>query len=73
MRAFSDADCPTTRAYLANMSECYIRHLREMPHVVMDDGRANLRQTSDDGIEVRVRSWSNLIQVVPASFGVHSI
>jgi hypothetical protein len=73
MRCYSDADCPVNRGYLANMADWYIRHLKEMPHIVMDDGRPNMRQTADDGIEVRVRSWSNLIQAVPASFGVHSI
>jgi hypothetical protein len=73
VKAYADADCPTNRAYLANMSDWYVRHLKELPHIVMDDGRPNMRQTADDGIEVRVRSWSNLIQSVPASFGVHSI
>jgi hypothetical protein len=73
MRAYSDPDCPTNRGYLLNSSDHYIRHLKELPHIIMDDGRPNLRQTSDDGLEVRVRSFSNYIQIVPASFGVHSI
>lgn len=73
IKAYSDADCPTTRAYLLKTSDHYVRHLKELPHVIMDDGRPNLRQTSDDGIEVRVRSFHNYIQTVPASFGVHSI
>lgn len=73
MRTYSDADCPTNRAYLLNPENHYIRHLRELPHIVQEDGRPNLRQASDDGIEVRVRSFSNYIQTIPASFGVHSI
>lgn len=73
MRTYSDPDCPTTRAYLMNTEAHYLRHLRELPHIVMDDGRPNLRSTSDDGVEVRVRSFHNYIQTVPASFGVHSI
>jgi hypothetical protein len=73
MKCFADADCPSNRAYLINSGDHYIRHLKELPHIVTDDGKPSLRQTSDDGIEVRVRSWCNYIQAVPASFGVHSI
>jgi hypothetical protein len=73
MKMYSDPDCPTTRAYLMDTSAHYIRHLKELPHIIMDDGRPNLRQTSDDGIEVRVRSFHNYIQTMTSAFGVHSI
>lgn len=73
LKAYSDADCPIDRARIVNPEDQYIRHLRDLPHVVMDDGKPNLRQTSDDGIEARVRAWCNLIQKMPASQGVHSI
>jgi hypothetical protein len=73
VRTFPDADCPANRGYLVQSADHYIRHLKELPHIVTDDGKPSLRQTADDGIEVRVRSWCNYIQSVPASFGVHSI
>lgn len=73
MKVFSDPDCPTNRGRLVNSADWYIRHLKDFPHVIMDDGRPNLRQTSDDGIEARMRSFHNLIQPNTRNHGVHLI
>lgn len=73
LRAYSDADCPTNRGYVLNMDTLYIKHLKGLPHIVSDDGKPSLRQTSADGIEARVRSWSNLICTVPGANGVFAI
>lgn len=73
LRVYSDPDCPIDRGRVVNPDDQYLRHLKDYPHIIMDDGRDSLRQTSDDGIEVRVRAMGNLIQRNTASQGVHLI
>lgn len=73
LKCISDPDCPTTRGRVVNPADQYLRHLRDLPHIVMDDGKASLRQTADDGIEARGRAWVNLIQVITSSQGVFAI
>lgn len=49
--------------YLLDMSTIEVHHLNSLIHLVDDDGQSCVRQTADDGIEVRFRSWSeNIIQ-----------
>lgn len=73
VKVIADADFPINRGYGGNPASHYIKHLRGFPHIVMDDGLKSLRQTSDDGIEVRGRSWSNYIQRAPGDFHVIAI
>ena len=73
LRAYSDPDCPTNRGYVLNMRTLYLKHLRGLPHIVQDDGRPSLRQTSADGIEARARAWVNLICTQPGANGVFAI
>jgi hypothetical protein len=49
--------------YLLDMSTIEVHHLDNLIHIVDDDGLSLIRQTSDDGVEIRFRSWSeNIIQ-----------
>lgn len=49
--------------YILDMSEIEVHHLDPLIHVADDDGLGALRQTSDDGIEIRFRHWGdNIIQ-----------
>lgn len=73
LKVYSDPDCPIDRGRVVNPDDQYLRILGEYPHVIMDDGQRSLRQTADDGIEVRCRAMGNLIQKNTASQGVHSI
>lgn len=73
LKVYSDPDCPVDRGRVVNPDDQYLRILKDYPHVIMDDGRDSLRQTADDGIEVRCRAMGNLIQKNTASQGVHSI
>lgn len=73
LKVYSDPDCPTNRGYVLNKSSLYIKHLRGLPHIVQDDGRPSLRQTSADGIEARVRAWCNPVCTMPGANGVFSI
>lgn len=50
------------RGYLLDMAVIETHHLDNLIHVVDDDGLSLIRQTSDDGVEIRFRSWSeNLV------------
>lgn len=73
LKTYSDPDCPIDRGRVVNPEDQYLRHLKDYPHIIMDDGRDSLRQLADDGIEVRCRAMGNLIQKNTASQGVHSI
>lgn len=49
--------------YLLDMSTIEVHHLDNLIHIVDDDGLSLIRQTADDGVEIRFRSWSeNIIQ-----------
>jgi hypothetical protein len=49
--------------YVLDMSAIEVHHLDGLIHVVDDDGLSLIRQTADDGVEIRFRSWSeNIIQ-----------
>lgn len=49
--------------YLLDMSTVEVHHLDDLIHIVDDDGMSVLRQTADDGVEIRFRSWSeNIVQ-----------
>jgi hypothetical protein len=73
LKVYSDPDCPIDRGRVVNPDDQYLRILKDYPHVIMDDGRDSLRQTADDGLEIRCRAMGNLIQKNTASQGVHSI
>jgi hypothetical protein len=57
--SYMDHDC----FYLLDMSTIEVHHLDNLIHIVDDDGQSLVRQTADDGVEIRFRSWSeNIIQ-----------
>lgn len=70
VRCVSDPDCPMEYGYVLNLETMFIKHLRSLPHIVMDDGLRSLRLTDDDGVEARVRCWWNLFFDRPGSNAV---
>lgn len=59
----ADSYCPNDVGFLLNMDAMETHHMDPLIHVVDDDGLGLLRQTADDGVEIRFRSWSeNMIQ-----------
>jgi hypothetical protein len=59
----SDPYCPNDTGFILDHSVIETHHLDSLIHVVDDDGLPALRQTSDHGIEIRFRSWSeNIVQ-----------
>jgi len=73
VRLWSDADCPTNRAYVTNSARHYLKHLKELPHIIMDDAQRMLRAAAADDVELRARGWVNYAQDDPGCFGVCSV
>lgn len=73
LKCYSDPDCPTNRGRVLSSKSHYIKHLKNLPHIIMDDGNRSLRSTTADDIEARVRSFCNYIQIDPGANGVFSI
>jgi hypothetical protein len=57
----SDPYCPQNAGFFLDNSTWETHHLDPLIHVVDDDGNVAIRQTADDGIEIRLRSWSENI------------
>lgn len=73
LRLWADADCPTNRAYVCNEARHYLKHLKELPHIIMDDQQRMLRAAAADDVELRARGWVNYAQDDPGCFGVCSV
>lgn len=73
VRLYADPDCPNDRGRLFSNKAHYLKHLRGLPHIVMDDGLKSLRSTSADDIEARARAWVNYVQQDTAAHGVIAI
>jgi hypothetical protein len=72
VRVYADPDCPDNRGYLLNMDTWRMKHLGEMPHIVVDDGIRALRRSGSDSIEVRVRQYYQPVCYAPGENGVFS-
>lgn len=57
------------RFYVLDMSEIEVHHLDPLIHVADDDGLGAIRQTADDGIEIRLRHWGETIIQRPFKCG----
>jgi hypothetical protein len=62
-----------TLGYVLTKSTWYLKSLKAMPHIIMDDGIRSLRQTSDDGVEIRCRSMGDLICTEPGANAVFAV
>jgi hypothetical protein len=67
-----DPDCPDDRGYLLEMSSWTLRHMKEIPHIVTDDGVSAQRRSALDQIEIRARYWAQLRCRKPGHNGVFS-
>ncbi len=73
LRIVSDPDCPVTRGRVFLNASHKLRTLDELVHVINDDGNYNLRLSADDGVETRIRTMANYIQMAPRNHGVFQI
>jgi hypothetical protein len=65
-----DPDCPGGVGYLLDEDTWHFHSLREVPHLVTEDGRDSLRGATSDTIEVRARYWGDLLCTNPHKNGV---
>lgn len=56
----ADRSCPPFTAYLLSLEDWGLYSLKEMPHVVDDDGNSFLRQTSADAFEFRLAGYGQV-------------
>lgn len=56
----ADRSCPPYTGYLLDMADWGLYSLKEMPHVVDDDGNSFLRQTSADAFEFRLAGYGQV-------------
>lgn len=56
----ADRSCPPFTAYLMSLEDWGLYSLKEMPHVVDDDGNSFLRQTSADAFEFRLAGYGQV-------------
>ena len=59
--------------FILDMSTVEVHHLDNLIHIVDDDGLSLIRQTADDGVEVRFRSWSENLVLHPFKCGRFTI
>lgn len=72
LRLTPDPDCPDNRGYILEMKHWRLKHLLDLPHIVMDDGIRALRRTGLDQIEIRARYYAQLTCYKPGAQGVFS-
>lgn len=67
-----DPDCADTLGYILEMKHWRLKHLLDLPHIVMDDGIRALRRSGSDSIEIRARYYAQLVCYKPGAQGVFS-
>lgn len=67
-----DSDCPDNLGYILEMKHWRVKHLLDLPHIVMDDGIRALRRSGSDSIEIRARYYAQLVCYKPGAQGVFS-
>lgn len=73
LTAYSDPDCPNNRQYVGDKSVLQLRAIKKYVHIIRDDGRPSMRQTSSDGIEIRARNMSQPVITEPGRWGVAAV
>jgi hypothetical protein len=65
IKVIGDRFCPVDRAFLLQMDTWFLGSLGGLPRILDHDGRQSVRQSSDDGIEIRVGYYGNLVCKAP--------
>ena len=65
MELVSDPQVDPGLFYMLDMDTWNVKHLGGLPHLVEDDGRPALRESTVDAIEIRWRGWYQLICDAP--------
>ena len=60
VKVVPDKDCPASTAYLVTLKTFSLMSIGDVVQLTELDGNRVLRQAADDGVEVRVHSYSQL-------------
>lgn len=67
-----DPDCPDIQGWIIETNTWRLKHLLDLPHIVMDDGLSALRRSALDQIEIRARYYAQLVCYQPGHNGTFS-
>lgn len=74
VKVLGDPDCPSSYGWLLDLEVCAIRYLGPgLFHLVNDDGLMATRSATEDGLEVRGRTYSQFICKAAGRCGVAKI
>ncbi len=65
IKVIGDRFCPVDQVFMLQMDTWFMGSLGPMPRILKHDGNESLRQASDDGIEIRVGYYANLVCKAP--------
>ena len=65
VKIIPDKDCPGSTAYMLQMNTLSLMSIGSCVQLTELDGNRVLRQSADDGVEVRVHSYSQLACTAP--------
>lgn len=65
IKVVPDRFCPVNRVFMLQMDTWMLGSLGMVPRILNHDGLESLRQATDDGIEVRVGYYGNLVGKAP--------
>lgn len=71
---YGDPDCPANRGWVYDPEVWTLRYMGDdLIHLVDDDGMIAVRSTTEDGIEIRSRTYSQLECKAPGYNGIFSV
>jgi len=65
IKVIPDRFCPINRCFMLQLDTWFVGSLGMIPRILNHDGLESLRQSSDDGIEIRVGYYANLVGKAP--------
>lgn len=65
VKVIPDRNCPSNRAFMLQLDTWLLGSLGKVPRILNLDSLESLRQASDDGVEIRIGYYGNLICSAP--------
>lgn len=73
IKILQDKDCPVDRIYMLTLNTWKLASLGMVPHIFDTDGRSMLRESDNDGLEIRSSAYYQLVCRKPAANGMASL
>lgn len=68
-----DWACPENLGYMLTRDDVCLKHMDALPHIVADDGKTSQRGSDSDTIQIRTRSFSQMLWKYLGGSGVMSV